>query len=744
MATKICIKDVARVMDLPLQDSNALAKLVPEKPGIELKRVLTAPLSGDNSLEDKEGLTKEDLEEVKKLRAIYAGSDLQASVLKEALILEGSVRGTGVHAAGIIIAPKDLTDIIPVATSRDSDLLVTQFDGKVIEDSGVIKMDFLGLKTLTILRDALRLIEQNHGVKIDIDAIPLDDAKTFELYQRGDTNGTFQFESAGMQKHLRDLKPDKFADLIAMNALYRPGPIEYIPNFISRKHGREAVAYDLEEMKEYLEDTYGITVYQEQVMLLSQKLANFTKGDADVLRKAMGKKDKKTLDKLKPQFVENAKKNGHDEKIIEKIWTDWEKFAQYAFNKSHSTCYAFVAFQTAYLKAHYAAEYMASVLTHNLSNIDKITFFMDECKRMGVPVLGPDVNESTYQFSVNKSGQIRFGMGAVKGVGEAAVQAIVDERTANGPFKSIFDLVRRINLRAANKKTFESLAYAGGFDSFGINRATYFKAEGNDNVTFLEKAVRYGNAQQDGANSSQVSLFGEESAVEMPEPNIPAAEAWGNIEQLKYEKDVVGFYISGHPLDSYKLELDEFCANRIPDLKDLKKVNGKELTFGGIVTSAREGITKTGKPYGVMMIEDYYDSFEMALFGEDYVKFKLFMTPGYFLYIKGKVQSRFNQADNLELKVSNIQLLSELRDKLARTITVTVPLKTVSDDFISLFSNIVSENEKTQPKNCLLRFRVIDFEENVVLDLPSKKLKVNPNNEFLQLLKENKLEYKLN
>jgi DNA polymerase-3 subunit alpha len=744
MAAKMSIKDVARVLDLPLQESNMLAKMVPERPGISLKRVLTAPMTGDESLEDKEGLGKDELEEIKKLRTIMAGDDMSARVLKEALILEGSVRGTGIHAAGIIIAPKDLTDIIPVATSKESELLITQFDGKVIEDAGVIKMDFLGLKTLTIIRDALRMIKQNHGVEIVIDDVPLDDQKTFELYQRGDTNGTFQFESAGMQKYLKELKPDKFADLIAMNALYRPGPIEYIPNFIKRKHGQEVVSYDLEDMKEYLEDTYGITVYQEQVMLLSQKLANFTKGDADVLRKAMGKKDKKTLDKLKPQFIENASKNGHDAKTLEKVWTDWEKFAQYAFNKSHSTCYAFVAFQTAYLKAHYPGEYMASVLTHNLSNIDKITFFMDECKRIGVPVLGPDVNESSYQFSVNKKGEIRFGMGAVKGVGEAAVQSIVEEREKNGPFKSIFDLVRRINLRAANKKTFESLAYAGGFDSFGINRSTYFFNEGNDNISFLEKAIRYGNGQQDAANSSQVSLFGEESAVDMPEPGIPLCEAWGNIEQLKYEKDVVGFYISGHPLDTYKLEMDNFCIHHIADSKKIEENKNKELVFGGVVTGVHNGITKTGNPWGKIIIEDYNESSEIAFFGEDYVKFKQYMVNGLFLYIRGKVSERFRGSGNFEFKVSSIQLLSELRDKLAKSITIQVPLRSLNDEFITRFNSIITENSKAESRNCTLRFKVIDAEENITVDLPSKRIRVSPNNEFIAMLKDNQLDFKLN
>jgi DNA polymerase III subunit alpha len=673
-----------------------------------------------------------------------AGDDLSAKVLREAIILEGSVRGTGIHASAIIIAPKDLTEIIPISSSKETDLYITQYDGRVIEDAGVIKMDFLGLKTLTIMRDALRLIKENHGVDIIADDIPLDDEKTFALYQKGDTNGTFQFESAGMQKHLINLKPDKFADLIAMNALYRPGPIEYIPNFIKRKHGIEPITYDLPEMEEYLADTYGITVYQEQVMLLSQKLAGFSKGDADILRKAMGKKDRYTLDKMKGQFMTGATAKGLASDKLEKIWTDWEKFAQYAFNKSHSTCYAFVAFQTAYLKAHYPGEYMASVLTHNLSNIDKITFFMDECKRAGVPVLGPDVNESAYQFSVNKKGEIRFGMGAVKGVGEAAVLAIVEERTNNGPFKSIFDLVRRINLRAANKKTFESLAYAGGFDSFGISRSTYFFSEGNDNITFLEKAIRYGIGHQEGVNSSQVSLFGEESAVDMPEPAIPVCEAWGNIQQLKYEKDVVGFYISGHPLDTYKLEMDNFCIHAISDTKKIEENKNKDLVFGGVVTAVHNGITKTGNPWGKITIEDYNESSELAFFGEDYVKFKQYMVNGLFLFIRGKVSERFRNSGNWEFKVSNIQLLSELRDKLARNITIHVPLRFLNDTFIDQFNSIITENAKIEPRNCILRFKVIDNEENITVELPSKRIKVSPSNEFIEMLRENGLDFKLN
>ncbi len=743
MAAKMSIKDVARVLDLPLQDSNMLAKLVPDRPGIELRRVLKAPMTGEASLEEKEGLSKEDLEDVKKLRTILAGNDIQSKVLKEALILEGSVRGTGIHASAIIIAPKDLTEIVPISASKETELLITQYDGKVIEDSGVIKMDFLGLKTLTILRDALKLIKQNHGIDIAIDDVPLDDQKTFELYQHGDTNGTFQFESAGMQKHLINLKPDKFADLIAMNALYRPGPIEYIPNFIARKHAREAITYDLPEMEEYLADTYGITVYQEQVMLLSQKLAGFSKGDADVLRKAMGKKDRYTLDKMKGQFMEGATAKGLPVDKLEKIWTDWEKFAQYAFNKSHSTCYALVAFQTAYLKANYPGEYMSSVLTHNLNNIDKITFFMDECKHMGVPVLGPDVNESEYQFAVNKNGQIRFGMGAVKGVGEAAVVAIVEERKTNGPYKSIFDFVRRINLRAANKKTFESLAYAGGLDSFGIHRATYFFTDGNDNINFLEKAIRYGNSHQEGVNSSQISMFGEDTAVDMPEPKIPVCEAWNNLEQLKNEKDVVGFFISGHPLDTYKLEMDNFCYHSVTDIKKIEENKNKDLVFGGIVTNVHNGVTKTGNPWGKITIEDYYESAELAFFGEAYVKFKPYMVNGLFLYVKGKIEERFRNSGNFEFKVSNIQLLSELRDKLAKNITIQVPLKELSDEFISKVNDIINENAKVEPRNCVLRFKVID-DENISVELPSKRIKVNPNNDFLELLHSNNLDFKLN
>ncbi|MFN8167071.1 MAG: DNA polymerase III subunit alpha, partial [Bacteroidia bacterium] len=735
MAAKLSIKDVARVMDLPLPESNALAKLVPERPGIELSRVLEAPIDGEKSLKEKEGLSSEELEDVKKLREIYKGKDLQGEVLREAVVLEGSVRNTGIHAAGIIIAPKDLTEIIPVATSKETELLITQYDGKVIEDAGVIKMDFLGLKTLTIIRDALILIEQNHGVKIDIDSIPLDDVKTFELYQRAETNGTFQFESAGMQKYLRELRADKFEDLIAMNALYRPGPLEYIPNFIARKHGREAVTYDLPEMEEYLKESYGVTVYQEQVMLLSQKLAGFTKGDADTLRKAMGKKQKDVLDKMKSKFMEGCRKNGHQEKICEKIWTDWEAFASYAFNKSHSTCYAFVAFQTAYLKAHYPAEYMASVLTHNLSNIDKITFFMEECRRMGLQVLGPDVNESLYNFSVNKAGQIRFGLGAIKGVGEAAVQSIIEERDVNGPYKSIFDMVRRINLRAANKKTFENLAYGGAFDSFtNMHRAHYFLPE-KDGELFSRRlfatAIVFRNQKFSPA------FFVWRSTGEMPEPVVPNIEPWDSLVRLRFEKDVIGFYISGHPLDLYRLEMKKFIKNKIVDLRDVEKNKGKELSLGAMITSVNHRISKTGKPFGSFVIEDYDEAYELVLFGEDYLRFKMWLNPGEFLYIKGRLQDRYNQPGNTEFKISSIQLLSEVREKMLKNLTVKVPVEKVSAEWVDKVDEILRTVSVTHPGSCTLKFKVYDpTDSRILVDLPSRKFKVNPQNDLIDSLEK--------
>lgn len=757
MAAKSSIKDVARVLDLPLAESNMLAKLVPDRPGTNLVQVMTAPIETV-----KKEQNPEDFENIKTLRKILDdGKTLQSEVLREAMVLEGSVRNVGVHAAGIIIAPYDLTDIIPVATSKESDLLVTQFDGRVIEDAGVIKMDFLGLKTLTIIKDALRLIKQNHGVDIDIDYISLEDPKTFELYQRGDTNGTFQFESDGMQMYLRDLKPDKFEDLIAMNALYRPGPIEYIPKFIARKHGREEVTYDLQDMQEYLEETYGITVYQEQVMLLSQKLAGFSKGDADVLRKAMGKKQIEVLNKMKAQFMEGCSANGHDSKIAEKVWTDWEAFAQYAFNKSHSTCYAFVAYQTAYLKANYPSEYMAAVL-NNQNNIEKISFFMEECKQMGISVLGPDINESELTFTVNKKGEIRFGMSGMKGVGDRAVESIVDERNENGLYQSIYDFARRSNSRAVSKRVYENLVYGGAFDCFGLKRASYFYKPDGSYYNGIERLIKYSNDYQNSLNSSQASLFGGTNDADITEPQMPECEEWGLIEKLKYEKESIGIYLTGHPLDNYKFELDHFCSHQVrhlslvnrmksteirpEDQEEFKKISNRDLIIGGLVSACRHGTTKTGKPFGTFMFEDYGETFEIALFGEDYIKLKQYLEVGLFLQVRGLVTERFKQKDNWEFKVNSIVLLSELRDKMSKSLTIQVPLTELNNTFINKMDEIIRINtEQNENRNCQLKFMVMDYEEETILEMPSKTLRINPSNEFLdEISKMIGVRYKLN
>jgi len=730
MAAKMSIKDVARVLDLPLADANTLAKLVPDKPGISLDRVMNAPVEGADGLKEKDQLGADDIQNIKKLRELHKGDDLRAKTITEALILEGSVRGTGIHAAGIIIAPKDLTELIPVAVAKDSDLLVTQYEGKVIEDAGVIKMDFLGLKTLTIIKTALVLIKKNHGVSIDIDTIPLDDAKTFALYQRAETNGTFQFESAGMQKYLKELKPDKFEDLIAMNALYRPGPMEYIPDYIARKHGRQAVSFDLPDMEEYLKETYGVTVYQEQVMLLSQKLAGFTKGDADTLRKAMGKKQIEVLNKMKSKFMTGCQERGHEIKKCEKIWTDWEAFAQYAFNKSHSTCYAFVAYQTAYLKAHYPAEFMAAVLTHNLSNIEKITFFMEEAKRMGLRVLGPDVNESDLQFSVNAKGEVRFGLGAVKGVGESAVDSLVAERLEQGAYKGMLDFVSRVNLRNVNRRCLESLVYAGAFDFDPVaHRAQWFEKDTRDNNTSnLDKVIRYGNGMQDTKQSQQVSLFGDASEVDMPAPKFVPAQPWSEIQKLRFEKDVVGFYLSGHPLDSFKKEMECFCNIEISELSDLVKLKNKEIAFAGIVTSAEHRMTKTGKPFGVMFIEDFSGSFELAIFGDDYLKHRNFMEKEYFLYIKAKVQARFGDENKLEVKISSMKMLPDLGNSLAKGVIVNLELKKIDQQTIE---DMVAMTQR-HPGKLPLRFVVRNEDQKV--EMLSKTLKVNFNNDLFNEL----------
>ena len=721
MAAKSSIKDVARVMDLPLSESNLLAKLVPDKPGTELNRCLHAPLTvkeGEKSLAEREGYQPEDIDNVKKLREIYKGNDLRAAVLHEAERLEGSIRNTGIHAAGIIIAPSDLTEIMPVATAKDSTLWVTQIEGSVIEEAGVLKMDFLGLKTLSILKTALELIKQNHGIVIDLDLIPLDDAKTFNLYQRGETNATFQFESVGMQKHLRDLKPDKFADLIAMNALYRPGPMAYIPNFIERKHGRELIKYDLPVMEEILADTYGITVYQEQVMLLSQKIASFTKGDADVLRKAMGKKQKSVLDKMKAQFVAGAVKNGHPENVLEKVWTDWEAFAQYAFNKSHSTCYAYLAYQTAYLKAHYPGEYMSAVLNH-AGSIDKITFFMEECKRMTIKVLGPDINESLNGFSVNKNGEIRFGLGGLKGVGEAAIETIITERNKSGHFKDMVDFIKRVLSRSVNKKSLESLAYSGTFDCFPeYHRAQFFHVADGDRTNGLEKLINYAQALQNINTGTTNTLFGDlPSAMQVPVPKITVCEEWTLTEKLDHEKDITGMFMSGHPLDHFSFEMRHYQFTPINDfneVRDTLSVNlnqlGRNFKLAGLVTEVQHRMTKTGKNFGSFVIEDFTGKTDFILWSEDYIKFQNYLEVGQKIFLTGSFRNRYNQPNAFEFKITNMSLLETVKQNQTRSIEISMHPSKLDQEMLAF----VEKNLKQNPGRASLKFNFVEPREQLV------------------------------
>ena len=744
MAAKMSIKDVARVMDLPLPESNALAKMVPDRPGTDLGRVLTAPFSskeakeGEKSLEDKEGYGADELENIKRLRQIYHGNDIRGQVLKEAERLEGSVRNTGIHAAGIIIAPKDLTELIPVATAKDSDLWVTQIEGSVIEESGVIKMDFLGLKTLSILKTALELIKQNHNINVDLDALPLDDEKTFQLYQKGETNGTFQFESPGMQKYLRELKPDKFDDLIAMNALYRPGPMAYIPNYVSRKHGREQIVYDIEDMKEYLEDTYGITVYQEQVMLLSQKLAGFTKGEADVLRKAMGKKDRKTLDKMKGRFIEGATAKDHTKEILEKVWTDWEAFAQYAFNKSHSTCYALVAYQTAYLKAHYPSEYMAAVLNH-AGSIEKITFYMEECKRMGLKVLGPDINESLKGFAVNKKGEIRFGLGGLKGVGEAAIESIIHERK-NGAYKDVFDFIKRVNQRTVNKKSIESLAYSGAFDCFkDIHRAQYFYVPAGDTASGIERIIRFGNVFQTNKQQSSNSLFGDSVMPEIATPKLPACEEWTLTEKLDHEKDVTGMFMSGHPLDHFKFELRYYGIMQLSEFNEVKESTtlisanaNRHFRIAGLVIDAQHRVTKTGRNFGALTIEDFSGKTELMLWSDDYVRFQNYLEKGKNLLINGFFKQRYN-SDQFEFKVTNICLLEMAKQTLTRQLEINIEPASVTKELVTFLEKNVREN----PGKSSLRFNLYEPAENLKVTMYTLEKGFTMNDEMAGYLLDN-------
>ncbi len=736
MAAKSSIRDTARVLDLPLNDADRIAKLIPNM--TKLNKIFGMD---DKTLRSK--FRSDELPKVNELLNLSEGSDLEAETINQAKVLEGSVRNTGIHACGVIITPDDITNFVPVATAKDSDLYVTQFDNSVVESAGLLKMDFLGLKTLTLIKDTVKIVWHKHAVKLDPDNFPLDDEKTYELFQRGETVGIFQYESPGMQKHMKDLKPTVFADLIAMNALYRPGPMEYIPSFIRRKHGDEEITYDLPAMEEYLKETYGITVYQEQVMLLSQKLASFTKGEADVLRKAMGKKQKAVLDKMKPKFIEQAEKNGHPAEVLEKIWKDWEAFASYAFNKSHSTCYAWIAYQTAYLKAHYPAEYMAAVLSNNMSDIKQVTFFMEECKRMGLDVLGPDVNESFYKFTVNDQGAVRFGMGAIKGVGGNAVATIVEHRK-DGKYKSIFDLAKRIDLRAANKKAFENLVLAGGFDSFETHRAQYMHDEG-DGVLFFEKVLRYAAKYQETQNSSQVSLFGDSSEVQIPEPQVPPCEQWGTMRKLKQEKEVVGIYISGHPLDDFKTEVDNFCNVKVSDFNEMERFVNREVCFGGIVSDVQHRESKQGKGWAIFTVEDYDDSFEFKIFGEEYLKWRHFLVPNSFIYARvfvkeGWVNRDTGKKGDPRMQYNHFTMLHDVMEQQAKKLTIQMKIDELAEQRIALLKDLF----RTHKGDKQLHFTMYDVKEKVKLNMPSRKTKVAISKELLDELKAQEVVYKLN
>ena len=710
MAAKLAIRDVARVQKLPLQDADYLAKLIPDKPGTTLEKAY---------------------KEVPELReARKSENPAIAEVLQYAETLEGSVRQTGLHACGIIISRDDLYEHVPVSTSKESELLVVQYDGKNIEDVGMLKMDFLGLKTLSIIKDAIDNIKLSKGIDVDIDTIPLDDQKTYELYSNGETTALFQFESPGMKKYLRELKPNRFEDLIAMNALYRPGPMEYIPSFVNRKHGIEKINYDLPEMEEHLKETYGITVYQEQVMLLSQKLAGFTGGQADSLRKAMGKKIVKLMDELKVKFLEGCAKNGHKEETVLKIWADWEAFAKYAFNKSHSTCYSLVSYQTGWLKAHYPAEFMAAVLSRNLTDIKKITIFMDECKRMKLNVAGPDVNESHLKFSVGKKKNIRFGLAAIKGVGEAAALSIIKEREENGPYTDIFDFVSRVNLHSVNKKNIEALAQSGGFDCFTeIDRYQFF-LENEKDQSFCETLVRFGNLVQAEKNSQQQTLFGASEDFQVSNPAIPTGPEWGKLERLNKEKDLIGIYLSAHPLDDFKVEIDHFCNATLTELNNITTLKGRKIIVAGIVIGVREATTKTGRPFGSVTIQDYTDSYTIMLFGKDYLEMKKFLTLGYSLFVKGNVQNRaFGNTDELEFKIESMEMLADLKDKI-KSLTLQIPLYDIND---TLINDLVELAENNKGK-ATMKFMVYDQAENIVCNLFSRKFLINVNDKVMHYL----------
>ena len=728
MATKMAIKDVARVQKLLLAESDRLCKLVPDK------------------IPDKKLNLPNAIEYVPELKAAAESDNpVLRDTMRYAQMLEGNVRGTGVHACGTIICRDDITDWVPVSTADDKEtgqkMLVTQYEGSVIEDTGLIKMDFLGLKTLSIIKDAVENIRLTTGRKIDIDDFSIiDDPATYKLFCEGRTVGTFQFESPGMQKYLRELQPSTFEDLIAMNALYRPGPMDYIPDFIARKHGRSPIVYDIPVMEKYLKDTYGVTVYQEQVMLLSRLLANFTRGESDTLRKAMGKKLKDKLDALKPKFIKGGQANGHDPKVLEKIWGDWEKFASYAFNKSHATCYSWVAFQTAYLKANYPSEYMAAVLSRNLTNVEQLTIYMNECKRMGINVLGPDINESMLQFSANKQGDVRFGLAAIKGVGEAAVESIIAERTKNGRFKDIYDFIERVDYSLVNRKCLENIAYAGGYDSIsGFSRCKFFGVDQRDNngVTYIEQLMRYGQRYQSEKNNAQQSLFGGDTGTtDITPPVIPACAEWSQLEKLNKEREVIGLYLSAHPLDDYKVIIRNMCKTQVGDLDHLDELKGKEIAVAGIVVAVQNLTTKTGKPWGKFKLEDYNGTHEFALFGKDYENFRKYLFSDYFLFIRGRVQPRPYNDQELEFRITSMMQLSELQEAV-KEVHVQLAVEEITRDLIARMGRSVKEAKG----NTLLRLNVYDRQAQVSLNLFSKSYKVSLTQELVSFFEDNDIKY---
>ncbi len=732
MATKNSIKDVARVEKVPLGITNALCKAIPDRLPEGMKMNLPNAIKCTRELQEAESSSNQAL----------------ANTIKYAKMLEGTVRGTGIHACGFIICRDPISDHVPVSTADDPDFKgtktnCTQYDGHVIESTGLIKMDFLGLKTLSELKEACANIKRTRGVEVDLDTIPIDDPKTYELYQQGRTIGTFQFESNGMQKYLRELHPTVFEDLIAMNALYRPGPMDYIPSFIARKNGREEIKYDIPCMEKYLKDTYGITVYQEQVMLLSRQLADFTRGESDALRKAMGKKKKDIVDAMKPKFIEGGKKNGHNPEILEKIWADWEKFASYAFNKSHAACYSWVAYQTAYLKANYPAEFMAAIMSRRRDQITEITKLMDECKAMGIETLGPDVNESYEKFGVNHHGEIRFGLGAIKGMGDSAALAIIEEREKNGPFKDIYDFAQRISFSSVNRKAFESLALSGGFDSFGIRREDYFATNAKGEV-FLDTIVRYGQLYQQEKAQMQNSLFGMfGDGVEIALPPVPKNDIrWSDIERLNKERDLVGIYLSAHPLDEYKIILDNLCNAKCADLSDMSNLNGREdILLGGIVTAIRTRFDKRGNPCGFVTLEDFDGSGELALFGEDWGHWSGMFAEGASVYITAKLQQRFQNSNQLELKVQNIEYLQGVKEKALDRITISLVTDMLDDQIVADLNELITSH----PGKTKLFFQLRDSQGKNHVLLHSRSCGVDVRHSLIDYIdKHEMLDYQIN